>query len=30
MRTPNRCDVQRLVARIQDENLLHLGRNVAE
>src|SRR6266540_746565 len=28
--TPNGRDVQWLVARIEDENLLHLGRNVAE
>ena len=30
MRTPNRRDVQRLVAGIQDENLLHLRGNVAK
>ena len=30
MRAPNAGDVQRLVARIQDENLLHLAENLAK
>ena len=28
--TPHGCDIQRLVTRVQNQNLLHLGRNVAE
>ena len=30
VRPPDRGHVERLVARVQDENVLHLGRNVAD